>query len=356
MKAYGAGGYTGNVPIGGVLKSPWKPEEATKVVSTSTQLYDALRNQQPSDVVYVEDDKALDITDWCGTSQSWRGPRIDCVLASNGGLIRNRRLLRFSAGRFNYQLHLYGKMAGIRLEGPDPEVNSGDNEWWTGVVVLGRGMAWNNEAMGWNYGAFVTHAELAQVTHNDIHHCQRQGMGYGVQMCAGFSLVEANKFDFCRHHITADRGPEVNFKARYNIFGANCTNTLADVHGDTDPGYTEWPKYSAGGEWEICFNDFLQAIRSSVGVRGKPAVMGKVYRNWTHHTAADYAFRQDGPHENMLVYENHYGLTPPPDLDPDPPPPEPPPHVCPPCERRHCVKEDCPILNRIWNVVEAPVM
>ena len=90
------------------------------------------------------------------------------------------------------------------------------------------------------------------VHHNAIHHCQYNGLGYGVCLNTASALIECNLFNWNRHSI-------------------------------------------AGTSIEICSNTFL-APQTPIVIRGVPQEKCEVHHNWfPRHPSAAKAFR--GPDE-----------------------------------------------------------
>ncbi|OGO02117.1 MAG: hypothetical protein A2Y72_02805, partial [Chloroflexi bacterium RBG_13_53_26] len=227
---------------------------------------------------------------------------------------------------------------GIRLEGPDGEIGtSGSDPLIDGIYCSGKtGLVVENcEIYNWPYAGIAYYSDKlpglgssskAQIHHNYIHHCRRSGLGYGVQVAAASALIEANIFDYCRHAIAGERDyPASNYEARFNIVEPNITNSMFDMHGGNDTpswGFDDGPdaRVPAGGTILIHHNTFKSSSQISVGIRGVPADVCRVYNNWTYwpSSASTTTFKQRlenlglTPYINMEVYDNWYGTTSPP--------------------------------------------
>ncbi len=210
-------------------------------------------------------------------------------------------------------------------------------------VYSGRPSKWNDDSSsGRNW-----------IHHCSIHGIQRHGFGYGVQIeSAGSVLVECCDMFDCRHFIAggyADNCYEIRYstigdswyKSYYEdpVNGVNLGNTQLDAHGSG-------PNVANGGDYMWMHHNTLSANNTvyppgqpSIGIRGKPEHECRVYNNWTKMTYLDSAaagtsftetvskddhlacLSQSGggaisgllfASYNMHVYDNWYGLEPPP--------------------------------------------
>ncbi len=108
--------------------------------------------------------------------------------------------------------------------------------------------------------------------HNNIHHCQMNGLGYGIIVANGSaSLIEANYFDYCRHAIVGDGHVNNGYEVRYNLFGYNFPKSnnahVVDMHGvSTASG-------NVAGDRLIIHHNTFEAISTTdycIAVRGDP--------------------------------------------------------------------------------------
>jgi hypothetical protein len=228
--------------------------------------------------------------------------------------------------------------SGIRLQGPDGAIGtSGSDPLIDGIYCSGKtGLVVGNcEIYNWPYAGIAYYSDKlpglgspsqAYIHHNYVHNCRRLGLGYGVQVAAASALIEANLFDYCRHAIGGERDyPTSNYEARFNIVEPNITNSMFDMHGGNDTpswGFADGPDPAvpAGGTILIHHNTFKSSSQISVGIRGVPADVCRIYNNWTYwpSSASTTTFLQRlenlglTPYVNMQVYDNWYGTTPPP--------------------------------------------
>ncbi len=340
--SYGADANPTGNPIGGgtgynnIISS----SAANYVVSTKSQLLSALSSATSGQIIYVADTAEIDLSGSQDiivpagiTLASGRGRN-----GSLGGLIYTNTMTYSYATFMKAQDHV--TFNGLRVRGPDGTVGtSGAVPTVWGIRCSGghHGLIVENcEIYNWTFAAVAIYTDgLADpqssdrgwVHHNYIHHNQRLGFGYGVDVGQASALIEANIFDYGRHFVAGGRGtPVTNYEVRYNIFKANCTHTLVDCHGGNDrpeDGFADGPDASvwAGGTLLVHHNTFQSNSQPSVKPRGVVQTICECYNNWTYHsgsTPTSGAFRQETDHlgltgyQNMSVHDNWYGTTAPP--------------------------------------------
>ncbi len=320
---YGAeGNPTGN-PMGGGpgYSSMVMPSEADYTVENKTQLLSALASAGEGQIIYITDYAEINLT-------GERGIKIpgNVTLASGrgrnsvpGGLIYTDE---FYASLYPFLLAdgENVRLTGLRLRGPDREI--GDHHY--SPYHLGRGIQTgypllevdNCELWGWGHAAilFTKGAINAHIHHNYIHHNRRSGYGYGV--CHGYStetelinsVIEANIFDYCRHHIAGTGTPGLSYEARYNICLGHDNGHCFDMHGGADRGDgTD----IAGDLILIHHNTFRDSEVTAIGIRGIPQEEAQIHHNWFYHANESVAVRQSNASGNLNVYSNFYGSTPP---------------------------------------------
>jgi hypothetical protein len=149
--------------------------------------------------------------------------------------------------------------------------------------------------------AFPAGAARGYVHHNHIHHNQKAGLGYGVSVGGGEVLVEANLFDYCRHHIASSGAPGAAYEARYNVCGQHANGHLFDMHGGRDRGDAT----DIAGDWmHIHHNTFQCTVARSVGIRGVPSQGARIHHNWFFSPDRENIVRTGG---ETRVYQNVLG-------------------------------------------------
>lgn len=141
--------------------------------------------------------------------------------------------------------------------------------------------------------------------HNHIHHCQMNGLGYGIGVNDGaVCLIEANYLEYCRHAIAGDGNVGTGYEARYNIFGPNFIANYAfqvDMHGKPNPS---GPGTIAGDTIRIHHNTFMATGHPAadqmgplginpIRIRGVPRVGAYVDHNWFYYTLAPPVWQTD---------------------------------------------------------------
>ena len=171
--------------------------------------------------------------------------------------------------------------SGLRIQGPDPTKGKGTTESFNdneNLTVQGALFYFGNSGEVdnceiYNFPKFgiylLNEPSLHHIHHNFIHHCQRDGYGYGVWVndstgvtISNISKIEANIFAHCRHNAAAgDKGSYIfrwNFQSEhYNaahsvdwhqnggIFGLVEENIFASGNGAAVDGFdttpSNWP-------------------------------------------------------------------------------------------------------------------
>ncbi len=153
-------------------------------------------------------------------------------------------------------------------------------------------------------GIYLMNGEGHHIHHNYIHHCQYNGLGYGVSHNMASSLIEFNLFNWNRHSIAATGRPGCSYVARNNLVGAFSLSHCFDMHGGAD---RKDGTDIAGTSIEIYNNTFL-APETSVVIRGTPQEKCEIYHNWfLKHSNAELAVLAS---EKTKVENNVYGDNP----------------------------------------------
>ena len=309
-----------------------EPDQGAHIVADVDGFRQALEEITAGEIIYIEDDAALDLT---GEAQLSVGVD-DVTIASgrgregsNGALLKTTEypqwLFRFRAEGI--------RVTGLRLQGPrtnyfDPRDEEPDPEefYATGIHFLGDDWEVDNcELSGWTHAAIASGANSYVVSghahHNHIHHCQMETLGYGAELYNGHSLWEFNHFDATRHAI-AGFGHETNsYEARCNLIGPETVSHAFDMHGLRESADHDGDL--AGKRIDIHHNtiqfttDTLGRDQEAVAIRGVPVEESRIDRNWFAHPDEPQgaggqgdAVRQETVEEwtNVTVGpDNHYG-------------------------------------------------
>ena len=159
----------------------------------------------------------------------------------------------------------------------------------------------NCEISGFSHaGVYLITADEHHIHHNYIHHCQYQGLGYGVCHNTASSLIEYNVFDWNRHSIAGTGRPGNSYVARHNIERGVSLSHCFDMHGGRD---RKDGTDIAGTSIEI-YNNTFRAPQTPVVIRGIPQEKCEVHHNWfLRHRDAGHAVRSSG---KTHVFNNRY--------------------------------------------------
>jgi len=318
--ALGADGAAANPtgdPIGGgdgyrhIVPRPAEP------VVTADALVAALAGAKAGDVVYVDDRAEIDLSGRATieipagvTLASGRGRD-----GSPGALLVTEDLDAFPLFR---AAGPGVRVTGLRLRGPDPDRRTEqmrrlhkEGKYYSipnsrGVQARFPGLEVDNcDLSGWSHAAVLLRQGAGgHVHHNHIHHNQRSGLGYGVCLDRAEALVEANRFDFCRHAIAGTGRPGTGYEARYNEVGPNANGHSFDMHGGAD---RKDGTDVAGDRIRIHHNTFRATNVPAVHIRGRPRVAAEVHHNWFYHAAVGGAVRQSHAEGGLTVHANRFG-------------------------------------------------
>ena len=307
---------TGN-PIGGGAGYSRIVTQIDILVKTRQELLDALAQAKSGQIVYVDDSAELNMTG----QQKIIIPG-GVTLASGRGKDGSRGARIFSTALETFPLFQAGgpdvRLTGLRLEGPDPERRTEQmaqlySEGAYYSIPNSRGIQSthprlevdNCEVYAWSHAGvyLMAGASHGHVHHNHMHHNQRSGLGYGVVLDRSNAVIEANLFDWCRHHIAGTGRPGTSYEARYNLVLENANSHSFDMHGgaDRDDGTD-----IAGDTILIHHNTFRATDVFAVVIRGRPTDIADIYNNWFLHQDAAKAVRQTNATENVRHYKNQY--------------------------------------------------
>ena len=143
-----------------------------------------------------------------------------------------------------------------------------------------------------------------RVHHNFIHHCQYNGLGYGISHDRASSLIECNRFDWNRHSIAGTGRPGCSYVARNNVELGESLSHCFDMHGGRD---RKDGTDIAGTTIEIHHNTF-RAPQPAVVIRGVPEETCAVHHNWfLRHARPQQAVRAAA---KTYTHDNAYGAEP----------------------------------------------
>jgi hypothetical protein len=283
-------------------------DAADFVASTKGELLAAIKKAKKGNIIYVRDDAQIDMTGSDDqaipagvTLASGRGNK-----GSSGGLVFSNSLT--DEPLFMPLFRTGGKgvrVTGLRIRGPFGE--AGDHHYTQ--IKIANGIKSDHEDLevdncemwSWNKWAIdLAVAGGAYIHHNHIHHTRRWGYGYGVWVRGGGkSIIEANLFDFCRHHIGSGSQASSSYEARYNICLYHNLQPSFDRHGSAT---------KAGFATDIHHNEFRNPQFAAILLRGNPIDRAYFHHNWFAHVSlqaaiVDLATRR----HNVTIKNNSYG-------------------------------------------------
>jgi len=304
-------------PIGGGKGYRRLVDRGDHSVKTIQELQTALEQAKAGQTVYIDDAAEIDMTDReklvipAGvTVASGRGKD-----GSTGALLHSSNLAAsplFSVGGED------ARVTGLRLRGPDQDRRTEqmqklhqEGRYYSipnsdGIICEHPALEVDNcEIWGWSHaGVFLKPgAAKAHIHHNYMHHNQRSGLGYGVCLDQSDALIEANLFDWCRHHIAGTGRPGTSYEARYNLVLENANGHSFDMHGGADRNDgTD----IAGDLISIHHNTFKATSVPAIVIRGKPRQRVEINHNWFLHPDREEAIAQTNASGNMNVGPNQY--------------------------------------------------
>jgi hypothetical protein len=162
------------------------------------------------------------------------------------------------------------RITGLRIQGFQSVYNGNYGDWallTTGIGVTDQtGVEIdNNEIYYFSYnGVMLRHSSTTSnsnwVHHNYIHHVAARGEGYGIGVCRGTALIEANHFDYVRHAVSGVGYAGESYEARYNLHGTHNLDSNYDVHAADQAG-SEWDGSTPSGRlYKIHHNTIPSAV------------------------------------------------------------------------------------------------
>ncbi|MGD9496711.1 MAG: right-handed parallel beta-helix repeat-containing protein [Armatimonadota bacterium] len=297
------------------------------VVESLEQLIEALAQAQPGRVVFIPDETEIDLTTFIYIDEFVLEVPAGVTLAgergNNGSL---GAILTSDALKTPFMIRALGpnvRITGLRIRGPNPKryldhhrrafsQGYGGHTYYykfptqNGIATQFDELEVDNceiSAFG-HAGIYLMGGVGHHVHHNYIHHCQYNGLGYGICHDVASSMIECNLFDWNRHSIAGTGRPGCGYVARNNVELGTSLSHCFDMHGGRDRGDgTD----IAGTRIEI-YNNTFRAPQRAVVIRGVPQDVCQVHHNW-FAAHADQAAAVSGS-ESTEVYDNHYGPAP----------------------------------------------
>ncbi len=260
---------------------------------------DALSKAERGQVVFIPGTSDIDLTTRVYIEQLVLEVPAGVTLASDRGHNRSPgALLTSDALKTPIMIRAAGpdvRITGLRIQGPNPKRHlehhrrafgpGGEGHTYyyrfptqRGIVAEHDGLRVDNcEISGFGHAAVsLTRGDGHRIHHNFIHHCQYNGLGYGISHDVASSVIEFNLFDWNRHSIAGTGRPGCSYVARHNVELGTSLSHCFDMHGGRD---RKDGTDIAGTAIEI-YNNTFRATQTPVVIRGVPEQQCDVRHNW----------------------------------------------------------------------------
>lgn len=312
-------------PIGGGAGYLAGLDGGDHVARDLDQLLAALAAAEPGEVVFVPGDVTIDLTGPVKVEGLVLELGAGVTLASDRGRDGSLGALLFSDELLTRPLlRVTGdgaRVTGLRLQGPDAERRldhhrrayrggqKRDPDYYyalptsDGIETRASGLEVDGcELAGWSHAAvFLRGGSGHRVHHNFIHHCQRQGLGYGVCLDVAEVEITHNLFDHNRHSIAGTGRPGSGYRAAHNVERGTSLSHLFDMHGGRDRG----DGTDIAGTWVLVERNTFLCPRVALKVRGEPEREARFEGNWCVHPGPTRAVLGE---ERTVCGANAYGL------------------------------------------------
>ena len=311
----GGEGYTGIVTTGDYI------------VTDLDSLISSLALAMTGEVVFIPDETEIDLTARIYIEQLELQVPEGVTLAGNRGYKGSKgAILTSDALKTPIIIRPMGpgvRITGLRLRGPNPKrylehhkrsfgPDGGGHEYYykfpvsDGIISDYSGLEVDNcEITAFSHcGIYLRNGDNNLIHHNYIHHCQYNGLGYGIGHNTASSVIEYNQFNWNRHSIAGTGRPGCSYIARHNIELGESLSHCFDMHGGRD---RKDGTDIAGSSIDI-YNNTFRADNTSIVIRGIPDDICEVHHNWflRHNTPEDAVHAEAG----TKVTDNAYGLAP----------------------------------------------
>ena len=262
-------------------------------------LLDALSKAKAGQIVFIPGETEIDLTARIYIEKLVLRIREGVTLAGNRGQDGSQgAILTSDAMKTPAIICTAGpnaRVTGLRIRGPNAKryldhynlafgPGGGRHEYYykfptsDGIVVEhSRVVVDNCELSAFAHAAVkLVKGDGHRIHHNYVHHCQYNGLGYGVSHVQASSLIEFNVFDSNRHSIAGTGRPGCSYVARHNVELGVSLSHCFDMHGGRD---RKDGTDIAGTSIEI-YNNTFRAPKTPVVIRGVPREKCEVHHNW----------------------------------------------------------------------------
>jgi Right handed beta helix region len=314
-------------PIGGANGYANIITKGDYTVKNLDSLLKALSKAKPGQIVFITGETEIDLTTLIYIDKLVLEVPEGVTLAGNRGYNGSKgALLTSDALKTPIMIRTMGpdvRVSGLRIRGPNAKRylehhrrafrKGGERHKYYYKFPISNGIKTkysrlevdNCEISAFAHaGIYLINGKGHRIHHNYIHHCQYNGLGYGVCHNTASSLIEYNLFNWNRHSIAATGRPESSYIARHNVDNGVSLSHCFDMHGGRD---RKDGTDIAGTSIEI-YNNTFRASKTPVVIRGVPQEKCEVHHNWFQkHDNATKAVRA---HAKTKVENNAYGGNP----------------------------------------------
>jgi hypothetical protein len=292
---------------------------------TLEELIDALKQAQPGQVVFIPGETEIDLTTFIYIDEFVLEVPAGVTLAGNRGQDGSQgAILTSDALKTPVMIRALGpnvRVSGLRVQGPSPKRyidhhnrafgKGGEGHTYyykfptsSGILTKHDNLRVDNcDVSGFSHGGVNLNQGVGhRVDHCYIHHCQYQGLGYGVVHSVASSTIEYNLFDWNRHSIAGTGAPGAGYVARHNVELGTSLSHCFDMHGGRD----RKDGTNIAGDMIEVYNNTFRAPQTPIVIRGVPQEGCDVYENWfpKHDTPG----RAVGASAGTRVFRNAYGV------------------------------------------------
>jgi hypothetical protein len=310
-------------PIGGGTGYANTIVKGDYIVKDLDELLEALSKAKAGQIVFIPAETELDLTARIYIGEVVLDVPKGVTLAGDRGHGGSKgAILTSDALKTPVMIRASGpdvRITGLRIQGPNPKRylqhhrrsfgEGGEGHKYYYKLPTSNGITTkyprlevdNCEISGFSHaGIYLMTAEGHHIHHNYIHHCQYQGLGYGVCHNTASSLIEHNLFNWNRHSIAGTGRPGNSYVARHNVELGISLSHCFDMHGGRD---RKDGTDIAGTSIEI-YNNTFRAEQTPVVIRGVPEDKCEVHHNWfMKHSESLQAVRSSG---KTKVFSNAY--------------------------------------------------
>lgn len=291
-------------PIGGGSGYKALVTRGDFTAATLDDLLEALNTAKAGDVVFLPGEVEIDLTARIYIDKLVLELPAGVTLAGDRGVVENGKvsqgaILTSDALNTPVMIRSLGpgaRIAGLRLRGPNTkrylehhkrslvENGAAFRDYFykfpvsSGVVTSHDRLEVDNcEISGFAHAGINLRSGVNHhIHHCYIHHCQYQGLGYGVCHDQAVSLIERCLFDWNRHSIAGTGRPTSGYTAAHNVELGESLSHCFDMHGGRDRGDGT---NTAGTHLNIRNNTF-RASPVPIRIRGVPEELSQIQKNW----------------------------------------------------------------------------